>query len=264
MKLRRIIALILALVLLLGLVAGAISVSAEELETPEKEAWEGNLLVDDPISVFAIDKECILSVTFLDTLEDVPEIHWNMGKNHLEDVQAWIEWQPQGGNVYFAAEGGINGKDSAKALFKGMGGLKEVKFNGAYHTEQAESLAEMFRDCFRLETVDAENLKTDSAESFYCMFTKCRKLKELDLSSWNTEKVTNMGHMFEMCKKLEKVNVANWNTAKVTNMEGMFGTCFDLEEPDFTGWNVEAVTNYNYFMDWGCKINDQAWWKFFK
>ena len=148
MKLRRIIALILALVLLLGLVAGAISVSAEELETAQKEAWEDNLLVDDPISVFAIDKEYILSVTFLDTLEDVPKIHWNMGKNHLEDVQAWVEWQPEGGNVYFAAEGGINGKDSAEALFKGLSGLKEVKFNGAYHTEQAESLAEMFRGLF--------------------------------------------------------------------------------------------------------------------
>lgn len=261
MKLRRIIALVLALVLLLGLVAGAISVSAEEIA---KEAWEENVLVADPISVFGIEEEYIRSVTFLDTKENVPQIHWNMGKNNLEDVQAWIEWQPEGGNVFFAAEGGINGKESAEGLFKGLNHLKEVSFGGAYHTEQAESLAEMFRDCYRLETVDAENLSTDNAESLYCMFTKCRKLTQLDLSGWNTEKVTNMGHMFEMCKKLEKLNVASWNTAKVTNMEGMFGTCWALEDLDLSGWNVEAVENYNYFMDWGCQIGDQAWWKFFK
>lgn len=263
MKLRRIIALVLALVLLLGLVAGAIGAAAAEVET-EAQPWEENILVCDPMAVFAIDEENIKTVTFLDTLENAPKIHWNMGMKNLEDVQAWIEWEPDGGNVFFAAEGGINGKESAEALFKGMNHLKEVKFGGAYHTEQAESLAEMFRDCYRLETVDAENLDTANIESFYCMFTKCRSLKELDLSGWNTEKVTNMGHMFEMCKKLEKLNVSTWNTGKVTNMEGMFGTCFKLETPDFSGWNVDAVNNYNFFMDWGCKIGDQPWHKFFK
>ena len=247
----------LAMVLLFSAAGGILTGKA--LET---QAWEENILVADPIGTFGVELELIEIVSFQDNLEDVPEIAWNMGVGATDKVKAWFTWE-DGGHVHFAAEGGINGKDCTKAMFKDLKNLREVNFNGAFHTEQAESMKEMFYGCKKLEKLDVSTLNTGNVKSFYGMFQNCRKLTELDLTTFDTANATNMSRMFSSCGKLETLKVDGWNTENVINVEAMFMNCWNLKDLDLTGWNVDSVKYRGGFLDRDKTINGEAWKKFF-
>lgn len=280
---RKMMMTVLALVMLVSV---AIPAAASTEDT-----WKENVLVEKPLDAMITDKASIDTVTFLDTLENAPKWTWYLGEaGNRKGVQGWIEWEDGQGHVYIAAEGGINGKDACVELFKDCGDLKEVNFNGAFHTEEAESMTDMFYKCYELEKVDLQNLNTSNVksmyqmfrecaslktldlskmdtskvESMYCMFSTCQKLEELDLSSFNTANVTNMGYMFSACTELKQVNVRSFDTSKVYNMEGMFRWCNKLEDYDFSGWDVSRVTHCNGFLNDGMKINGRNWENFFK
>ena len=253
--------------------------------------WEDNVLIENPLDTMTKKKEEIVSVTFLDTLEDAPKKPWNLGERGARDsVQGWIEWKYGQGHVYIAAEGGINGRNACSELFMGCESLREVHFNGAFHTEEAESMVnmfymcydleevdletlntsrvtsmyQMFRECASLEEVDLSKLDTSEVETMYCMFSTCSSLEKLDLRSFHTENVTNMGYMFSACTSLESVDVSSFDTSEVVNMEGMFRWCNDLEEYDFSSWDVSNVKKHSGFMNSGMKINGKNWEKFFQ
>ena len=275
---------------LVALMSAAIPVGAATEDAAEPE-WKDNVLVDHPLDLMTGKKETIVTVTFLDTLENAPKWPWHLGPiGNRDGVQGWIEWKDGQGHAYIAAEGGINGKNACAELFKECEDLKEVYFNGAFHTEEAESMVEMFYKCYDLEKVDLQNLNTSNVksmyqmfrecaslktldlskmdtskvESMYCMFSTCQKLEELDLSSFNTANVTNMGYMFSACTELKRVNVSSFDTSKVYNMEGMFRWCNKLEDYDFSGWDVSRVILCNGFLNDGMKINGRNWENFFK
>ena len=288
--------LILALAMLMStaILAGATTVTggvASEDTTQEEPAWKENVLARNPLNVMIKHRDEIASVTFLDTLEDAPRWTWHLGPRGAKDkVQGWIKWEEGLGHVYIAAEGGVNGKKVCAELFKECTTLTKVHFNGAFHTDDATSMVnmfykcynlkevdletlntsnvtsmfQMFRNCASLETLDLSKMDTSKVETMYCMFSTCRKLKELDLSSFNTAKVTNMGYMFSACSALEKVDVSSFDTSKVSNMEGMFRWCGALEEYDFSGWNVSGVKKYAGFLNSGMQINGQQWETFFE
>jgi surface protein len=274
---------VLALVMLVSVAIPAAAFTEDD--------WKDNVLIENPLDLITSKKETIVTVTFLDTLENAPKWPWHLGANgNRKSVQGWIEWKYGQGHVYIAAEGGINGKNACVELFKDCGDLKEVNFNGAFHTEEAESMTDMFYKCYELETVDLQNLNTSNVksmyqmfrecaslktldlskmdtskvESMYCMFSTCQKLEELDLSSFNTANVTNMGYMFSACTELKRVNVTSFDTSRVYYMEGMFRWCNKLEDYDFSGWDVSRVTHCNGFLNDGMKINGQKWENFFK
>lgn len=272
----------LVLVLLIGTLG--VSVSAAE-----NDDWKSNLLIEDLLEVFDFKRECIGSVTFLDDVSSAPQYTWNLGKGYSDRVKGWVVWEDCLANIYIAADGGINGELSTKCLFEGCINLKKVSFGGAYHTETAKSMSNMFYNCYNLESVDTENLDTSNVTSMYqmfrdchalenvdisnfdtsnvtsmyCMFAKCYSLKELDLQTFDTSKVTNMGYMFSTCRNLEKVNLSKFDTSKVTYMEGMLRWCEKLEEPDLSGWDVSNVTHHYGFMDKGMTIAGNPWEEFF-
>lgn len=272
----------LVLVLLIGTLGVPVSAA-------ENDEWKSNLLMNDPLSVLDFDRDRIGSVTFLDDLSSVPQFSWNVGKDYSSRVKAWVVWQDCLANLYIAADGGINGELCTKAMFEDCINLKEVSFGGAFHTETAKSMSNMFYNCYSLKTVDTENLdtsevtsmyqmfrdchaleeldtssfNTSNVTSMYCMFSKCYSLKELDLQNFDTSKVTNMGYMFSCCLSLEKVNVSKFDTAQVTYMEGMMRWCDKLEEPDLSGWDVSGVTHHNGFLNEGMTINGNPWEEFF-
>lgn len=296
----RIVALLLVVLLAadsgMFLKAEAISSSKKKKEntsTTEEvkdEPWLNNILVEDPLGVFGIEKEKIYSVTFLDNLDDAPRKAWNMAKGASTRVKGWMEWNGAMVDVYFAAKDGINGEECAEALFAECINLEVICFNGALHTDLAESMDQMFLNCASLEEVDIETLDTSSAESMsemfrgcealeeldvsnfntenvtsmYCMFSTCMSLEELDLSSFDTAKVTNMGFMFSACKALEEVEVSGFDTSKVYNMEGMFRWCDSLEYLDITGWNLKRVKSYSNFMNPGIYYDGKPWENIFK
>lgn len=294
--------LVLVMLMSAAIPAGATTVSvqkdtgltkdaAPEESVPDGEpVWAENLLKVKPLDGMTKHKELIVSVTFLDTLEDMPRRAWHLGQVGARDkVRGWIKWDNGLGHAYIAAEGGVNGRDACAELFEECENLGKVHFNGAFHTDETESMVNMFYKCYALEKVDLETLNTSSVtsmyqmfrncssletldlskmdtskvETMYCMFSTCRSLKELDLRSFNTARVTNMGYMFSACSKLEKVDVSSFDTAEVYNMEGMFRWCGELEEYDFANWDVSGVEKYSGFMNAGMKINGQQWENFF-
>ena len=282
----RMIAAALALVLL----TAGIGIGAPRAQAASSDKWKSNLLTSDPMGTFGFRKELIGSVTFLDSLDGVPGNAWNLGKGASPRVKGWVVWQDGLANIYIAAKGGINGEACTEALFEDCTALEEVSFGGAFHTENAKSMKnmfhgcenllyvdtenldtsnvtdmyQMFRNCYALEELDVSSFDTAKVTNMYCMFSTCYSLEELDLSGFNTAKVTNMSYMFSACRALEEVDVSGFNTAKVTNMEGMFRWCYALEEPDLSGWDVSRVKKYSGFMDEGMTVGGRPWKEFFR
>ena len=243
----------------------------------------------DTFEIFKMDLTRIESVTFLDTLKDAPATVWYMGRWANSNVQAWFTWENRIGQVYIAAEGGINGKNAAKGLFEGMTNLKEINFNGAFHTEQAETMERMFYGCENLEKLDVSTLDTSNVTNMRDMFRGCKRLEELDVSSFDTSNVTmmatmfsgctnlekldlntfdtsslkNIGYMFSGCTNLEEVKLNKWDTSKVDYMEATFMGCDSLKDVDLKGWNVDKVKFYSNFMNRNGLVNGKQWMAFF-
>lgn len=281
----RCLTLVLALVLTLGCVEAPRAAAAGY----SQNSWKSNLLTTNPLGTMCPKKELIATVTFLDDLSWAPRNAWSMGKGSSARVKGWVEWDQGMADVYFAANGGINGQLAAEGLFKDCVNLYEVRFNGAFHLETATDLDNMFYNCERLEYMDTNTLNTSSATTMYQMFRNCYALEELDVSSFNTAKVknmscmfstcyslteldlsnfdtsslTNMSYMFSACRGLEEVDVSSFNTSRVTNMEGVFRWCYMLCEPDLSGWNISRVRNHRGFMDEGMTIGGEPWEYFF-
>lgn len=233
-------------------------------ENKKSKNWESNVLTKDPFKAFGINREKVRTITFLDSMDDVPADAWDMGAGASSRVKGWCEWRGGLADIYFAAEGGINGEECTNGMFSGMTELREVAFNGAFHTDYAESMREMFFECKQLEYVDIGSLNTQNVKNMYCMFSTCVSLKWLDLSGFDTSRVTNMGCMFSACHALEYVDVSTWDTRKVSNMENMFRWCDILQEPDLSGWDVGQVDVSSGFMNSGMRINGRPWEDFFR
>ena len=227
------------------------------------EEWMNNVLTASPWEAFDVKVEKIGSVTFLDSTVGAPRRCWYMGAGSSRSVLGWIEWNDGYADVYFAADGGINGEKCAAELFKGCENLVEINFNGAFHTDHCESMKEMFRDCKSLRELDVTEFDTSRVKSMYAMFSTCTQLTELDVSGFDTSKVTNMGFMFSACRRLEDVDVSAFNTSKVTNMEGMFRWCDELGDMDLNSWDISRVRTYSNFMNDGMHINGRPWEEFF-
>lgn len=251
----RFLALVLAFAMLLPVMLpmGAMAHSEEE--------WEDNVLRRDPLAKMA-KEEKVISVTFLDTTEDAPKRPYYLGQGRPKNVLGWVEWEGGYANIYIAADGGINAKYCFE-MFRGYSELVEINFNGAFHTDEATTMQNMFRSCKNLEELDLSDFNTENVKNMSAMFYGCAELEELDLTSFDTSKVTNMSSMFGGCDALESVDVTSFDTSKVTNMEVMFRWCNNLEDYDFSGWDVSRVKNYNKFMNDGMRINGKPWEKFF-
>lgn len=308
---RKIVTLLLAMVLLVSLVPvsalaaeslGNHSVSNKKLsiiggtsqkddsnDTGSGNDWENNILSKSGLDAFKKDKSRILSVTFLDSLYDAPSTTWHLGKGGSKYVQGWVEYEGKNIHIYIAADGGMSAELCCEGFFEGCDNLVEVNFNGAFHTDNVESMKNMFNGCEKLELVDIETLDTSKVENMYqmfrdcsnleeldmsnfdtanvknmsCMFSSCASLQELDLSSFDTAKVTNMSYMFSGCKNLEYVNTSSFNTSKVTNMSYMFRWCTNLSRLDLGGWDFSRVRKYSNFLNPGTTVDGRAWEKLF-
>ncbi len=130
--------------------------------------------------------------------------------------------------------------------------IKEIKFNGAFNTCNAETMEEMFYACRQLESINLSGFDTSNVKNMKAMFELCINLQELDVSSFDTSNVETFEGMFDTCKSLIKLDLTSFNTAKATNMSNMIGQCFLLESVDVSSFDTSAVTNmYGMFNE--CK-----------
>ena len=217
----------------------------------------------------------VRSVTFLDTLKDVPDDRdigsglWDVSLNQDGSVLAWVTYL--GDNIglydmYIAGEGGVLASDCS-FLFYEFSNLEEINFGTAFHTDGITSMEYMFAFCEKLTTVDLENLDTSGVRSMEYMFKGCTSITDMNVGNWNTSNVTNMSNMFSNLDSLTKLDVSDWDVSNVTDMSYMFWQSWkitDLVNWDFSGWDISRVENYENFMNKGKTINGQPWEDFFK
>ena len=247
-------------------------VQQEEPLQDANEIWADNILMSTtipeayqydadmaPVFNSRIARYQIVSVTFLDTLDDAAADAWDVSQARDGSVMAWTapkdlvsHWvdgqyiQSESYELFIAAENGINGKYCAN-LFKGFQNAKRIRFNDCFHTDYAESMNDMFYNCASLESLDISSLKTDHVRNMAGMFYRC-PVEELDVGHFNTSKVTDMSGMFESCTKLKTLDLSNFDTAKVTDMSNMFTLASVLTSLDISKFNTSSVTDMSFMF----------------
>lgn len=83
---------------------------------PERET--GNLAMAGMLGT-ALAREKIISVTFLDTLEQMPTDSWDVSEVKNGSVMAWTEEKENGCVLYIAGEGGVKANADSSQLFRG-------------------------------------------------------------------------------------------------------------------------------------------------
>lgn len=189
----------------------------------------------------------ITSITFLDTLENVPANHWDASYEKNGKVLAWTEENGEFYDLYIAGEGGVYAKD-CKDLFSGYVNLKSINFNNCFFTEYAESMSGMFGYCNDLTTLNLECFDTRNVKSMEEMFMNCERLEEIIWGEKNTENVTSMYGMFYWCFDLRKMDLQEFETHNVISMKDMFRKCTKLREVNISGLDARKVKDVSYMF----------------
>ncbi|MBR5036303.1 MAG: BspA family leucine-rich repeat surface protein [Prevotella sp.] len=126
--------------------------------------------------------------------------------------------------------------------------LTSVTFDDSFTSYKGlTGLANWFKNCSGLTSIDLSNLNTENVTSMHYLFYGCSGLTELDLSGFNTENVTTMQYMFSGCSGLTELDLSGFNTENVTTMYYMFSNCTNLQTitfgPQFTTANVTEMSS---------------------
>ena len=179
-----------------------------------KAPWKENVLRSDTIEdtysapleeypVFGSEyrRGQIHTVTFLDSLEEAPEDAWDVSDAGDGKVLAWVI--PYGGlglyDLYIGAEGGISAGKASNALFAGYSCMNQIHNLEFLHTENVQTMNDMFFECSSLTSLDLSSFDTSNVKGMSSMFANCTSLTSLDLSSFDTSNVRDMIWMFSNC-----------------------------------------------------------------
>jgi len=225
------------------------------------DSWKANLLMEDPNMAewdqyptypalgTQITRNKIETVTFLDSLKEAPSSCWDVSRNKDGTVLAWTKETDSGlYDLYIAGNGGVNGQYACAGLFCGYSNLKQIHFNGCFHTELASDLSSMFDGCSSLAQLDTAQIDTSSARNMGWMFQDCVALTELDVTGFDTAEVTNMKAMFYNCSGLSSLDLSSFDTAKVKDMGFMFAQCQGLTALDLSHFDTAAAVNMYYMF----------------
>ena len=250
-------------------------------ETPAPDlSWENNILREDPAPdspdaaespVFGTElrRNDVGTVTFLSSLSEMPQESWDVSAEEDGSVMAWAEYDDSSGlyDLYIGAEGGVAAPEDCSRMFCYYEQLREISFNGAFHTDRVTTMEAMFGYCYELTGCDlsgmsapevtsmedmfynCENLTEVSTRGMSCaslldtstMFWQCHGLREVDISGLATENVEDMSGMFGHCTSLETLDVSFFNTSRVTNMETMFAACKNLTAVDVGAFDTSSA-----------------------
>lgn len=188
------------------------------------------------------------TITFLDSMELVPEHAADASQLQNGKVRAWAT--PDGSlyDLYIAADGDVNAPDDSGYLFCGMINLTKIDFRGAFSTKNVESMHSMFRDCRSLKNLDIRFFDTDQVTNIADMFRQCSQLTELDLRGLDTSRVTNMERLFYLCDSLTSVDLSSFDTSSATTLYAMFCDCPSLKTLDLSSFDTKNVTKTGYMF----------------
>ena len=188
-----------------------------------------------------IGRDVISSVTFLDTLDQMPAtvqdrtadakdmagLSWDVSWEQNGSVMAWIEKNASYDDMYdlyIGAEGGVKAQD-CEELFAGYFCAASIDFNDCFDTSLSESMSGMFFECANLKGLDLGGFDTGRVTDMSAMFCMCASLKSIDLESFDTGAVTDMDIMFASCRSLTGLDVSGFDVGSLESWEEMFDGC---------------------------------------
>ena len=227
---------------------------------PGKEPWRENVLKSDVVNIrLGTAKECpvfgseyrrgqIHTVTFLDSLEEAPEDAWDVSDAGDGKVLAWVI--PNGGlyDLYIGAEGGISAGKASNALFAGYSCMNQIHNLDFLHTENVQTMNDMFFECSSLTSLDLSSFDTSNVKGMSSMFANCTSLTSLDLSSFDTSNVRWMRFMFVECSSLISLDLNNFDTSNVQAMNQMFDGCSSLTSLDLSSFDTSNVQDMSWMF----------------
>ena len=182
---------------------------------PTSDVVEGN--ENSGVLGSSIARKEILSITFLDSLDEMPDNAWDVSADKNKKVMAWTISGDGGYDLYIGGEGGIAANEDSSWLFASYTNVEKISINGNLHTENATNMC--------------------------AMFLECRNLKALDIANFDTSNVTDMSYMFQYCSNLTSLNISKFDTSNVTEATNMFLGCdsLKLKESDVSNFSPELV-----------------------
>lgn len=194
-------------------------------------------------------KRCqVGTITFLDSLELVPNYAVDASQLQNGTVKAWATEHGNLYDIYIAADGDIDAPDDSSNLFREMVNLTKIEFRDAFSTRNVESMNSMFKGCQNLKKLDISFFDTAQVTDLADMFSQCSNLTELNIVGFDTSNVANMARLFYGCSALTKLDLSDFNTANVTNMCGMFCDCPNLKTLNIRDLNTANVTNMSFMF----------------
>lgn len=249
---KRVIAWVLLLAMILGLVSMAVLAADAKSNTMVQSGFCSDEKEELPDQYFwgqrSVKRKDVCAITFQDTKSGAPQWVWDLSAARDKSVIGWY----RNGNLVVAADGKIALNENSALLFAGMIYCKEINFNDAVDTSNVKNMSCMFRDCSQLRTLDLGCFDTSNVTDMSFMFYGCKMMTALDVSSFNTEKVASMWGMFTACRRVEKLDLSSFRTPELTNMKAMFDSCAAMKEIDLSGFDTSKVTNLQNLFG-GCR-----------
>lgn len=175
-------------------------------------------------------------ITFLDTLENVPEEAEDVSEHQDGSVMAWFEENRE--HLVIAADGSVIANPDRNQLFMDYQNVEEIDFNRAFDTSRMTDMSFMFCRCLKLKKVDVSSFDTSQVTDMRGMFRDCRSLEVLDLSSFDTVNVMDMSYMFTYCVELKQLELGNFEMDYLWSTTDMFLGCKSLDSEIYENiWN---------------------------
>ena len=125
-----------------------------------------------------------------------------------------------------------------------------------FDTHLVTSFAGMFRQCFKVSSIDVSNFSTSAATAMDYMFAYLYTIESLDVSNFVTTNLTKSNYMFYQCRNIKSLDVHNFNMSKVTDIQYMFAGCYNLRSLNIHGWNMPLLTICRNLVESCCTLED--------
>ena len=144
----------------------------------------------------------------------------------------------------------LNTGSNAPGWYANRTSVKTVTFDASFKEYQPETTYQWFYGMSNLTTINnMDNLDTESVTNMAQMFRGCSTLSSVDVSKWDVSSVNTFSRMFQDCKNLVNINTEEWENENVTNLEYMFSGCTKLKSVSFCNEEIASPGGDSYYVE---------------
>ncbi|MBR5062628.1 MAG: BspA family leucine-rich repeat surface protein [Prevotella sp.] len=139
---------------------------------------------------------------------------------------------------------------TTRSWFAGMKYLTTIQGVQYLNTQNVTDMADMFRGCSSLTSLNLSNFDTQNVRAMGCMFYGCSSLTSLDVSNFDTQNVTGMINMFYGCSSLSSLDLSSFDTQSIKykkSMSNMFKDCSLLMSLKISSSLGKSLNNYDSY-----------------